>query len=196
MGILKQLGIVKNNTQTVKLFEGLMGQATFQNIVYQTPFDYIRQYWQAIPRGTNATTRGSLFELIVYTLLYRENIKPFYTQAKVAFVPNVHFDALLYNQSSPVSLSVKTSLRERYKQADLEAIALKYVHRRSKCYLLTMDSHEARVQKSKILNGEIIGLDEIIDCNTNDIDNLIANLKTQQFTQSQQINVVEGNLIN
>ena len=59
-----------------------------------------------------------------------------------------------------------------------------------------MDPQEARVQKSKILNGEIIGLDEIIDCNTNDIDNLIAKLKTQQFTQSQQINVVEGNLIN
>ena len=128
-------------------------------------------------------------------MLYREGITPFYTQAKVAFVPNVNFDTLLYCQATPVSLSLKTSLRERYKQADLEAIALKYVHRKSKCYLLTMDSTEAKVQKAKILSGDIIGLDEIIDCNTNDINTLVDELKKMQFTTSQKIDVVEGNLV-
>lgn len=195
MGILKTLGIAKNNNNSVRIFEGLMGQNTFVNINYKDPVDYIQQYWRAIPQETNATTRGNLFELIIYTLLYREQIRPFYTQAKVAFVPNVFFDTLLYNQSSPVSLSIKTSLRERYKQADLEAIALKYVHRKSKCYLLTMDAAEARVQKGKIESGDIIGLDDIIDCNTNDINNLIDNLKHQQFIPSQRIEVVEGHLI-
>lgn len=195
MGILKTLGIAKNNNNSVRIFEGLMGRNTFVNINYQDPVNYIQQYWRAIPQGTNATTRGNLFELIIYTLLYREQIRPFYTQAKVAFVPNVFFDTLLYNQSSPVSLSIKTSLRERYKQADLEAIALKYVYRKSKCYLLTMDAAEARVQKGKIESGDIIGLDDIIDCNTNDINNLIDNLKHQQFIPSQRIEVVEGHLI-
>ncbi len=195
MGLLKQLGIVKKDNKSVGIFETLMGQNTFQNLVYSDPVDYIRQYWQAIPAGSSSAMVGNLFELIIYTLLYREQIKPFYKQAKVAFVPNVHFDALLYNQSSPVSLSLKTSLRERYKQADLEAIALKYVHRKSKCYLLTMDPAEARVQKGKITSGEIIGLDDVIDCNTNDINNLIAYLRTQQFIPSQRIEVVEGHLI-
>lgn len=195
MGILKTLGIVKNNSNSVRIFEGLMGQSTFVNISYQSPADYIQQYWRAIPPGTSSAMVGNLFELIICTLLYCEQIKPFYKQAKVAFVPNVHFDALLYNQSSPVSLSLKTSLRERYKQADLEAIALKYVHRKAKCYLLTMDSTEARVQKAKIATGDIIGLDDIIDCNTDDINKLIASLKTQHFIPSQQIEVVEGHLI-
>ena len=118
-----------------------------------------------------------------------------FQQAQVAFVPNVNFDALLYCQSTPVSLSLKTSLRERYKQADLEAIALKYVHRKSKCYLLTMDTKEANVQKEKILSGDIIGLDEIIDCNTDDINRLIEDLKQIQFVTSKKIDVVQGNLI-
>ena len=58
-----------------------------------------------------------------------------------------------------------------------------------------MDSTEAKVQKAKILSGDIIGLDEIIDCNTNDINTLVDELKKMQFTTSQKIDVVEGNLV-
>ncbi|MBO4567907.1 MAG: hypothetical protein J5686_03080 [Bacteroidales bacterium] len=192
--LIKQ-GIAKKASESVKLFEGLIPGQTFMSIKYATPKDYVKVYWDALNADANATLRGSIFEYIIYTLLYREGIRPFYTQAKVAFVPNVNFDTLLYCQSTPVSLSLKTSLRERYKQADLEAIALKYVHRKSKCYLLTMDSKEASVQKAKILSGDIIGLDEIIDCNSDDIDTLIARLKQIQFTQSTKIDIVQGNLI-
>ena len=192
--LIKQ-GIAKKASESVKLFEGLIPGQTFMSIKYATPKDYVKVYWDALNADANATLRGSIFEYIIYTLLYREGIRPFYTQAKVAFVPNVNFDTLLYCQSTPVSLSLKTSLRERYKQADLEAIALKYVHRKSKCYLLTMDSKEASVQKAKIVSGDIIGLDEIIDCNSDDIDTLIARLKQIQFTQSTKIDIVQGNLI-
>ena len=142
--LIKQ-GIAKKASESVKLFESLIPGETFMSIKYATPKDYVKVYWDALSADANATLRGSIFEYIIYTLLYREGIRPFYTQAKVAFVPNVNFDTLLYCRSTPVSLSLKTSLRERYKQADLEAIALKYVHRKSKCYLLTMDSKEASV---------------------------------------------------
>lgn len=77
----------------------------------------------------------------------------------------------------------------------MEAIALKYVHRKSKCYLLTMDAKEANVQKEKILSGDIIGLDEIVDCTSDDINKLISSLKRMQFTTSRQIDIVKGNLI-
>lgn len=195
MGELINQGIAKKASESVKLFESLIPGETFMSINYATPKDYIKVYWDALNAYANATLRGSIFEYIIYTLLYREGIRPFYTQAKVAFVPNVNFDTLLYCQSTPVSLSLKTSLRERYKQADLEAIALKYVHRKSKCYLLTMDANEASVQKAKILSGDIIGLDEIIDCNSADIDALIGKLKHIQFSQSTKIDIVQGNLI-
>lgn len=195
MGELLNQGIAKKETASTHLFDSLIAGESFMTIQYESPKDYVKQYWDALEKAGQPNLHGNIFEFIIYSLLFRENIRPFYTQAKVAFVPNVNFDALLYCKSAPVSLSLKTSLRERYKQADLEAIALKYVHRRSKCYLLTMDTKEANAQKGKILSGDIIGLDEIIDCNTDDINRLIANLKQTAFAVSEKIEVVQGNLV-
>ena len=195
MGELLNQGIAKKETASTQLFDSLIAGESFMTIQYESPKDYVTQYWDALEKAGQPNLHGNIFEYIIYSLLFRENIRPFYTQAKVAFVPNVNFDALLYCKSAPVSLSLKTSLRERYKQADLEAIALKYVHRRSKCYLLTMDTKEANAQKGKILSGDIIGLDEIIDCNTDDIDRLIAGLKQTAFAVSEKIEVVQGNLV-
>ena len=58
-----------------------------------------------------------------------------------------------------------------------------------------MDTREANVQKAKIKSGDIMGLDEIIDCNTDDINSLITNLKSMQFTTSIKIDTVKGKLI-
>lgn len=188
-------GIAKKETTSTLLFDSLITGETFMSVKYKSPKEYIYQYWQALQKANQPNLHGNVFEYIIYSLLFRENIRPFYTQAKVAFVPNVNFDALLYNRSAPISLSLKTSLRNGYKMADLEAVALRYIYRRSKSYLLTMDTKEANVQKAKILSGDIMGLDAIIDCNTEDINQLIAELKKVQFTTSIKIDAVEGNLI-
>ena len=188
-------GIAKKETTSTLLFDSLITGETFVSVKYKSPQEYIYQYWQALQKANQPNLHGNVFEYIIYSLLFRENIRPFYTQAKVAFVPNVNFDALLYNRSAPISLSLKTSLRNGYKMADLEAVALRYIYRRSKSYLLTMDTKEANVQKAKILSGDIMGLDAIIDCNTEDINQLIAELKKVQFTTSIKIDAVEGNLI-
>lgn len=195
MGELVNQGIAKNETASTRLFDNLLVGETFMTIQYESPKDYVKQYWDALEKAGQPNLHGNIFEFIIYSLLFRENIRPFYTQAKVAFVPNVNFDALLYNQSAPISLSLKTSLRERYKQADLEAVALRYIYRRSKSYLLTMDTREANVQKAKILSGDIMGLDAIIDCNSEDINQLVAELKKMQFTTSIKIDAVQGNLV-
>ena len=195
MGELVKQGLARIESASTQLFDSLLGSKSFMSVKYKTPQEYVQKYWEALEKANKPTLQTNTFRLIIYSLLYREGIRPFYTQAKVAFVPNVNYDALLYNQSAPVSLSLKTSLRERYKQADLEAVALRYIYRRAKSYLLTMDTREANVQKAKILSGDIMGLDEIIDCNTDDINRLIANLKTMQFTTSIKIDTVEGNLI-
>ncbi len=197
MGILVDKGIVKQEGEISRLFESMTPNSSFIELEYDNPNEYVSYYWQKYlshPNKNNAIG-GGYFELIIYTLLFREGILPFYTQAKVAFVPNIEFDTILYSKERPVCLSLKTSLRERYKQADLEAIALKYVHRRAKCYLLTLDSKEAKATRAKIPNGLLIGLDDVIDCNTIQIDNLISILKSQPFMESQQIDVVTGNLV-
>lgn len=200
MGILYSKHIIKSRkSKTANIFESLFDIVDFENVLYSSPQDYIRQYWNKyLSTGKHSNTvNGNFFELVIHTLLYREGLLPFYAQAKVAFVPNVKFDTILYTPARPISLSLKTSLRERYKQADLEAIALQHVHRRAESYLLTLDPNEAELCKAKIKSGDIIGLNKIIDCNTSDIDNLIDELhliKTE-LTEAQSIKVVTGNLI-
>lgn len=199
MESLRKYKIVKNgSSKSAKIFEELMGDITFMDIEYESPQDYISKYWNAYKRKVltnNVSLNGNVFELIIYSLFYREGLLPFYTQAKVTYVPNVIFDAILYNRNQPICISLKTSLRERYKQADLEAIALKYVHRCAKCYLLTMESKEVKETKEKIRRGDIIGLDDVIDCNTNDINNLIDKLKQQYFEEAESKPAVEGFLV-
>lgn len=200
MGILYNKHLIKNrSSKTASIFEGLFDTVDFEHVQYSSPKDYVKQYWEKyLSKGRhNNSVNGNIFELIIHTLLYRERLIPFYTQANVAFVPNVIFDTILYTPSRPISLSLKTSLRERYKQADLEAIALQHVHRRAESYLLTLDSEEAESCKAKIRSGDIIGLSKIIDCNTSDIDNLINELHQLQseLAEAPNIEVVTGNLI-
>lgn len=134
MGILQDLNIVRGtDTQAARIFEDLF--PSFIGIEYDKPSDYIAIYWNAYINkrgllGHNDQTlrgiNGKVFEYIIATLLIRENIFPIFMHAKVSFVPNINYDLLLYtSDQGPVCLSAKTSFRERYKQADLEAIALK-----------------------------------------------------------------------
>lgn len=200
MSLLKDIGIVQSEGKISKTFENLLPGKSFLDMGYTFPHEYVTKFWELYTNSEegkkeNASVNGGIFELIIYTLLYRENILPFYTQAKVAFVPNIEYDTILYSKSSPICLSLKTSLRERYKQADLEAVALKYVHRKAQSYLLTLCTKEAQQTKKKISDGDIIGLDDIIDCNTDEIDKLINKLKSISFCESYSIEVIEGNLV-
>lgn len=199
MNSLNKYKLIKNpKAKYVITFEKLLGEKSFMDIEYISPKDYICKYWSEYKKtypNESVNMNGNIFELIIYSLFYREGLLPFYTQAKVTYVPNVIFDAILYNRSQPIGISLKTSLRERYKQADLEAIALKYVHRRAKCYLLTMESKEAKENKAKIKEGDIIGLDDIIDCNTDEIDKLIEALKLNHYEEAESKPAVEGFIV-
>lgn len=195
--ILKQYKVICAPNKSSKLFESLFGATSFLEVDYQSPSDYVKQYWAKYTEVRESSSlNGKMFELIIATLFIREGLLPLYLQAKVAFVPNIEFDSLLYsNECGPVAFSLKTSLRERYKQADLEAIALKYVHRKAKSYLLTLEEHECTVVNEKIRNGEVIGLNQAILCSSEDLDKLILDLKTYDFCLAGNIDIIESNQI-
>ena len=72
----------------------------------------------------------------------QQEITSFYYQAKFELMQNVDFDILLYHPQKPVALTMKVSLRERYKQADLESLELKRVFREARCYLITLEEEK------------------------------------------------------
>lgn len=161
------------------------------------PSEYITQIWQNylahMPHNKNLN--GKVFEYCLISLLVNKGILPIYVEAKAAFVPNVSFDLLLYTKEKPIVISAKTSLRERYKQADLEAIALKYVHRKSESYLLTLNQVESESVNRKVETGDVIGIDRVILANSTALDGFIDYLLSLKFEKAGQIQVISSSSI-
>ncbi|MDD3721585.1 MAG: hypothetical protein PHW92_03720 [Lutibacter sp.] len=195
--MLNELGIViGDNTKAGNLFEKLF--PNFMEFEYKKPSEYINVFWKKYESQTdrNSNLNGKMFEYILASLCIREGILPLYMSAKVAFVPNVIYDLMFYTtERGPICLSVKTSLRERYKQADLESIALKYVHRKALSYLITLNESEAYSVKTKIRTGDVIGLDEVIVATNSEFDDLIVKLRELKFEEPPTIKVIESTQI-
>lgn len=197
MNQLNNLGITvgKDNKAEI-VFDSLFDD--FREIKYENPTDYKNVYWTAFKnhKESNNNLNGKIFEYILATLFVREGLLPLYLSAKVAFVPNVIYDLMFYTEErGPICISAKTSLRERYKQADLEAIALKYVHRKALSFLVTLEENEAKSVKAKIKSGDVIGLDNVIVATNSEFNNLIKELKKYQFSEPPTVKVIESNQI-
>lgn len=195
--MLKRLGIVKSRTRGYEVFTNHIEPDFMNNTM--SPSEYVNYCWRKYERSgvpRNNSLNGTIFELIIASLFVKERILPLHLQANVAFVPNVNFDAVLYTaESGPIGLSLKTSLRERYKQADLEAVALKYVHRKAENYLLTMDADEAETVSGKISDGAVLGLDKAILATSPSFDEFIELLKTRTFISPGQVEIITASRV-
>lgn len=197
---LKECKIIKSNTKSSNIFTEHISD-DFTMIKCSTPSEYVKYCWEnyvkyASTKKPNNALNGKVFEIIIETCLYREKITPMFLQAKVTFVPNVDFDILLFSEEQyPIALSLKTSLRERYKQADLEAIALKYVHRNAQNYLIMLKSAETTSLKAKMSKGELLGINAIIAADDVEFDEFIENLKTQNYINPGKVDIITGYIV-
>lgn len=126
---------------------------------------------------SNSSVNGAVFEHLICEALNHEGIRPFYCHARFAQVPITDFDVVCYDPTSPVVLSMKVSLRKRWKQADLEGMALRQVYRRAESYLITLSKNEASSVKSKIENGTVSGLNACVSADTEEFTLLLTKLK-------------------
>jgi hypothetical protein len=113
-----------------------------------------------------ANLAGTALEYSLLAALRERGKQPLFWQAEFNQLPNNFYDVVFFTaEHGPVVLSPKTSLRERYKQADLEALALRGVFPRSRFYLISLDrdkNHIANVQR-KIASGEVRGIVALYD---------------------------------
>ena len=195
--MLKKLGIVKRKTKGYHVFMEHIAPDFMSNTM--GPSEYVRYCWNNYENSgvdRNNSLNGTIFELIIATLFVKEGILPLHLQAQVAFVPNVNFDAVLYtHENGPIGLSLKTSLRERYKQADLEAVSLKYVHRKAENYLLTMDREEAESVSRKIATGAVLGLDKAVLASSDESDLFVNNLKSKAYISPGSVEIITASRI-
>ena len=115
-----------------------------------------------------ANWNGFIFEALIHKLLVEEKIalECIFVNRSLALIPDTKYDLLLCSiepetgRQIPICLSLKTSLRERYKQAEREGMIAKQVHRGCVTALLTMDAREVAHKRHRLY-----GLDHIVDCN-------------------------------
>jgi len=190
---------ISDQLQHLKLISGKKLCSIFDRIFedvltfeYDTPSEFMNILWDRY-ENTEQSLNGSVFEGLLAILMYREGIIPLFVQAKLTFVPNIDFDFVLYSRErGPIVLSAKTSLRERYKQADLEGMMLRQVHRRAESYLLTMNHAEAARVNHKIASGLALGIDEVVVAETPALDALVTHLKTYNFYVPEKISVLNS----
>ena len=171
-----------------------------ENIDFDTPSKFIQEalidgYVKNYP--SIPSVNGNVFEYCVIECLIQMKVTPFYYQASMSFIPNVKFDIVCYNEISPVVLSCKVSLRERWKQADLEGLAIKQVYRRSNVHLITASEHEQFNLQKNIEAGNVSGLDSCILAQSSEFDRLLCDLKKPSFIVAKEMNPIQrGKLYN
>lgn len=193
---LIDLGLVSKSGQASSLLSRFVPSL---EAVEPTPSKFVSEVWTAIntPKSLSNGLRGSVLELLVGLSLIRAGIAPFFRQAEITYVNNAKFDFLLWEGGwNPISLSVKTSLRERYKQAELEAGALQNVHRRSENYLITLEADEVATRRRKLERAsQFSNLDRMVLADTSEFDELISQLAERLFARPMDINPMANDLI-
>ncbi|GAB5492955.1 MAG: hypothetical protein Phog2KO_31700 [Phototrophicaceae bacterium] len=156
------------------------------------PSQFIHKYWEIYNEvyPTNRNINGSVFEELIAITLVRKGITPFYMQAQVAFIPNANYDIVIYSEEiGPIVLSAKTSIRERYKQADLEAMALKNVHRKSESYLISASESETKARKNRV--DDVVALNDFIYVFSSEYDDLLEKISQKTIIEAPTIKIVE-----
>lgn len=191
-------GILGSNSSSEAAKILLKIQPSLEEINYTQPSEYIKQIWEKVQNSDMPQTmNGMAFELILACLLIKENLIPFYMSAEVQFVPNARFDLMFYSHEiGPIVLSAKTSLRERYKQADLESLALRAVYRRSKTFLVTLSESEAEGVQRKIDSGDVTSLNACVVATNSKFDDLIRELHGYTMKEAPILPIVDkGRLV-
>lgn len=140
--------------------------------------------------GSNSMN-GTIFENLVIIALGRAGIKNIYVQTELTYVPSAIFDVFLYHPEGSYALSIKTTLRERWKQADLEALAIKQVHKDVKCFVVTLSAREVSTRRK---NDDLYaGLDGFIIANSGEFDDLVVELSNKEFQIAGSVPIVKTN---
>lgn len=159
-------------------------------------YDWYRKAYDTSIASQRAKN-GKVLEGLVLKALYDSGVYPIYYQARVMNIPHIVYDILLYHPKQPVVLSCKVSLRERWKQADLEGSALKQVYRGARSLLITLNESEGSRVQQNILDSEVLGLDECIVVRSPDdrFDRLLQELQRLQFVESSPVVPVTGKVV-
>lgn len=159
-----------------------------------TPSEFVNRYWSLyVQRYERSNSmNGTIFENLIIIALGRAGIKNIYFQTELTYVPSAIFDVFLYHSEGSYALSIKTTLRERWKQADLEALAIKQVHKDAKCFVVTLSEGEVAARRRN--DSVYAGLDGFVLASNREFDELVAELTEHDFQIAGSVPIIKSDL--
>lgn len=148
-------------------------QSSFANV--SAPYgEYVRETWDAL--AINGENSGPAFEILVASVLHVAGIERITRNVMLANCENNLVDILISNANGdPVAALMLTStLRERFRLADLQAFRYKSFHQGIRCFQLTMDRNEVARKQDYRFDA----LDELVYAGGLRFDELLETLKS------------------
>jgi len=106
---------------------------------------------------------GKLFEGLFLAILGRAGFSHIILDAEYSCLPYSTIDVAIYTQKkAPTMISLKSSLRERWKQSDLEFSRIKSLNPGAICAIATLE--DAGMPLRLLEEKRLLGSDFIIDC--------------------------------
>ena len=173
---LIQTGIAKTLNRQTKNFAVALPSL---EKVFAPYSEFTRKTWDALKQ--DGLDSGDVFELMIATLLYHSGISVFYRHATIKFLEHTDFDLLLWDEqnAAPVLLQCTSTLRERFRLADLESFRSKSFYPNAKTYLLTMDYRDT----ARLTDYKFDSLDRLIYAGDRALDELFEYLRSRTFSE-------------
>ena len=183
-----------NKSQSKSIFTALMQSKSLTKSL--PPHLFVEEIMEAYNDGYGDKDRsihGKVFEFVIGEVLAQKKIGPLYFQAELHYVPLATFDWLLYHPATPVSISCKTSPREKWKQAAYEGQSLKRVYPQAVNYLVILEEvpdSEEKIKKSAH------AIDHFVIATDPSFTKAINRIKKIKFEEAQNISpIADGILI-
>jgi hypothetical protein len=185
INILKSI----SDTPTFKAF--FQDTSELENIEYSSSLQYFSFFWKKYEsyktrylrdngKAINNSFNGKIFEAIFAFLLNREDIKIYSHDECVDGVKYVKPDFLIKKNEYYIFLSLKVSMRERWKQADWESVRFKKKYPNTKTIILTTNLQEAEGLSSKISDLDINQICYVLSDDINKLITTIHNFMTSE----------------
>lgn len=165
---LVSAGLVTVTSDLTSVFVGISGRPNVPSYPYSR---FMSAFWEEA--SSQGQSSGALFELMVACCLYDARVGTFYRHATLQDSPKVESDLLVWTREGmPWCIQMTSTLRERYKLADLQAFRVKASYHNAAFFLLTMDQFDTSKRSKK----DFESLDELVYCGSAAFDSLIEKL--------------------
>ncbi len=185
----KIVEITKNHSSGLK-YRSILAEIEKQ----MTPHETVKQFWKIYKKTNgNNNLNGKMFEFIVCECLVHFGVGPLYFQSRFYGLEHDTYDLASWTEDgSPIIISCKTSLRERWKQAELEGRLLKLKYSKAESYLITLNDREANRRRQGIRDGTVTGIDEIYLADRPEFDSFVERMKGTGLTAVKPILPLQG----